>query len=82
VIDRITKGAYCAGVRKTKGTLGGWRPGAGRKRVLRDRVRFLVDLEQEQLDWLRRTAAEAESSVSEMIRGMVAARMKRRGRRR
>lgn len=80
MIDVFTGAEYGGGMRKTKGTLGGWRPGAGRKPVLRDRVRFLVDLEQEQLDWLRRTAAEAESSVSGLIRDMIAARMKRRGR--
>jgi hypothetical protein len=59
---------------------GGRRPGAGRPRILRDRVRFLVDLEREQLDALRRMAAEAGVSVSELLRGMIAARMKRRGR--
>ena len=65
---------------KVKATRGGWRPGAGRKPVLKNRVRFLVDLEQEQLDWLRRTAAAEASSVSGLLRAMIAARMKRRGR--
>jgi hypothetical protein len=57
---------------------GGRRRGPGRPAFLRDRVRFLVDLEREQLDWLRRTAAESKSSVSELIRVMVSARMRRR----
>jgi hypothetical protein len=81
MIDAFGEAEYGGDMRrKTKGTLGGWRPGAGRKPVLKDRVRFLVDLEQEQLDWLRRTAAEEASSVSGLLREMIAARMKRHGR--
>jgi hypothetical protein len=48
--------------------------------MLEDRVRFMVDLEREQLDWLRRTAAAEGSTISGLIRAMVGARMKRRGR--
>ena len=66
--------------RKTKGTLGGWRPGAGRKPILRDPVRFTLDLEREHLEALKAMAAEAGVTVSEMIRRTMAARLKRRRR--
>ncbi len=45
-----------AGRKKASG-LGGWRPGAGRKREIQDPVRITVDLEREDLAALDSAAA-------------------------
>jgi hypothetical protein len=58
--------------RKTKGTLGGWRPGAGRKAILKDRVRFTLDLERADLAELERAATTRGQSVAAVIRDVLA----------
>ena len=67
--------------RKTKGTLGGWRPGAGRKPTLKDAVSFTGDLEREQAEALEAIAEERGVSVASLVREAVAAYVKRRKRR-
>ena len=67
--------------RKTKGTLGGWRPGAGRKPELRDPVRFTLDFEGRDFAFLKAIAEERGVSVASVVREAVAALLKRRGRR-
>jgi hypothetical protein len=66
--------------RKTKGTWGGARPGAGRKPLFKDPVRFTLDLEREDLDTLQAMADEAGVTLTEMLRRAVAAQIKRRRR--
>jgi hypothetical protein len=57
--------------RKTKGTLGGWRPGAGRPRIVQDRVRFTLDFERAQLEALQALAKESGESVAALVRRIV-----------
>ncbi len=63
--------------RKTKGTLGGWRPGAGRKPVLEDPVSITFDLERPQVDVLKTVAAERGVSVASLVRNAVGAYLRR-----
>ena len=67
--------------RKTKGTLGGWRPGAGRKPTLKDPVSFTGDIERPDMDALEAVAEERGVSVASLVRAAVAAYVKRQRRR-
>ncbi len=67
--------------RKTKGTLGGWRPGAGRKPTLKDAVSFTGDLERVDAEALEAIAEERGVSVASLVRAAVGAYLKRRKRR-
>ncbi len=67
--------------RKTKGTLGGWRPGAGRKPRLKDPVGFSLELEKADVDSLQEIARKKGASVASLVRAAVGAYLKRRRRR-
>jgi hypothetical protein len=54
--------------RKTKGTLGGWRPGAGRKPELKDPARFTLDFEGADFAALETLARERGVSVASVVR--------------
>ena len=62
--------------RKTKGTRGGWRPGAGRKPVLADPVSFTGDIERTDMNALEAIAEERAVSVASLVRNAVAAYVK------
>ncbi len=64
--------------RKTKGTRGGWRPGAGRKPFLREAVSFTGDIERPDMDRLEAIAEEKGVSVASLVREAVKAYLKRR----
>lgn len=64
--------------RKTKGTLGGWRPGAGRKAELQDRKMLTISLEGDDYAALQALAEERGVSLSSLIREAVAAYLRRR----
>jgi hypothetical protein len=66
--------------RKTKGTWGGWRPGAGRKPTLREPVSFTGDIEGTDMDALYAIAEEKGISVASLVREAVAAYVKRQRR--
>jgi len=68
-------------IRKKRSGPGGARPGAGRKPILRDRVRVTFDLEREDVDALREVAGKDRASVSSVIRDAVRAFLNRRKRR-
>ena len=70
-----------AGRKRTKGTLGGWRPGAGRKGFLKERRRLSVDFDGTDFARLREIAEEREVSTAEIIRRAVKAYLRRLGRR-
>ena len=76
-IIRYEIGDSCPVARKTKGTLGGWRPGAGRKPVLKDRTRLTVHLEKADLETLQDKAQEKGISVGALIRQVVGSYLKR-----
>ena len=59
--------------RKTKGTWGGWRPGAGRKPTLREPVSFTGDIERLDMDCLEAIAEERGVSVASVVRDAVRA---------
>jgi hypothetical protein len=65
---------------KTKGTRGGWRPGAGRKPTLRDPVSFTGDIERTDMDALEAIAEERAVSVASLVRKAVVAYVKRQRR--
>jgi hypothetical protein len=69
---------YSLGVTARKGTRGGWRPGAGRKPVLKNRFRFTVHLEKEDIDSLRDEAEAKEISLGQLIRQVLATHLRRR----
>jgi len=75
--------AYPAPVaaRKTKGTWGGWRPGAGAKPQLKDPVSFTGDIERPDMDALETIAEERGVSVASLVRAAVVAYVKRQRRR-
>ncbi len=67
--------------RKTKGTLGGWRPGAGRKPTLKHAVSFTGDIEKADMDALEAMAEKRSVSVASLVREAVKAFLKRRRKR-
>ena len=69
------------GGRKTKGTRGGWRPGAGRKPTLRDPVSFTGDIERPDMDALEAIAEKRSVSVASLVRAAVVAYVKRQRKR-
>ena len=66
--------------KKKASARGGKRKGAGRPRVLEDRARLMVHLEQSDLDSLQEIAEEEEKSVGQVIRGILSRHLRRRGR--
>ncbi len=69
------------GARKTKGTRGGWRPGAGRKPTLKEPISFTGDIERADIEALESIAEEREVSIASLVRAAVGAYLKRRKRR-
>ncbi len=67
--------------RMTKGTLGGWRPGAGRKPTLKDAVSFTGDIEKADMDALEAMAEKRSVSVASLVREAVKGFLKRRRKR-
>lgn len=67
--------------RRTKGTLGGWRPGAGRKREIQNPVQVTIDFERPDRDALAEHAAERGESMSAAVRRIVGAYLRRQRRR-
>ena len=68
------------GVRWTKGHWGGRREGARRKLVLRDPVRFRVDLEGPQSVALEEIAGEHGVSIASLVREAIVGHLRRRKR--
>ena len=66
--------------KKKASARGGKRKGAGRPRVLEDRARLMVHLEQSDLDSLQEIAEEEEKSVGQVIREILSRHLRRRGR--
>ena len=66
--------------RKTKGTYGGWRPGAGRKPILEQPVKLSLTLEQTTLDGLVRLAAREGLPLAVYVRRSLAQLVGRRTR--
>jgi hypothetical protein len=64
--------------RKTKGTLGGWRPGAGRKPELEDRKMLTISLEGDDYAAIVALAEERGVSLSSVIRDALRAYLARR----
>ena len=56
---------------------GGWRPGAGRPRVIQDPVEIKIKMEKADMDALRRVSAERGTSVAVLIRSAIRAHLKR-----
>ena len=54
--------------RRTKGTLGGWRPGAGRKPELNEPERFTFDLERADFVALEELAEQRGVSKATVVR--------------
>jgi Ribbon-helix-helix protein, copG family len=65
--------------RRTKGTLGGWRPGAGRKPELRDPAMLTITLEGEDYAALSAVAEERGVSLASVVRDAVRSYLTRRG---
>ena len=63
---------------KKKSTRGGWRPGAGRKPILSDRVSLTVYVDSEQYDRLAELAEEKEQSLASIAREAITAYLKRK----
>ncbi len=66
--------------KKTKGTYGGWRPGAGRKPILDEPVKLSLTLEQTTLDGLVGLAARDDLPVAVYVRNTLAKYVARRQR--
>ena len=56
---------------------GGFRPGAGRPRIVQEPERIAVDLEKSELDALREIASRRKTSVADLIRRAVSQFLKR-----
>jgi hypothetical protein len=63
--------------RRKKWPIGGWRPGAGRKPTLRDRVRITLDLERDELAALNTLARRRGLPRALLLRRLVAAATRR-----
>ena len=66
--------------RTRKRSHGGKRPGAGRPKLLEDKVRVGVDLERRDVEALDEIAEERGVSVASLVRAAVAAYLTRRRR--
>ena len=66
--------------KRTKGARGGWRPGAGRKPILEDPVRFTMDIESSDFVALEAIAKDRNVSTASLVRQLVRSYLKRRGR--
>ncbi len=66
--------------RKTKGTYGGWRPGAGRKPILEQPVKLSLTLEQTTHDGLVGLAAREDLPLAVYVRRTLAQHVARRQR--
>ncbi len=66
---------------RKKGRLGGRRPGAGRKPILREPVSFTGDIERADIEALEAIADERGASLASVVREAVGAYLKRRKRR-
>ena len=84
MIDRCLTNQECleypaeVSSRKTKGTWGGWRPGAGAKPKLKDPVSLTLEIERPRRAALERIAKEREVSVAALVREAVGTFLKRR----
>ena len=69
-------------VSKTRKTFGhgGARPGAGRKRILREPERITADFERADANALRSMAEERQTTVADLIRRAVSQYLRRAGR--
>ena len=65
---------------RKKASHGGRRPGAGRPRVLEDKVRIAVDIERADVEALEEIADDQERSVASLVRQAVSAFLRRRRR--
>lgn len=70
-----------AGHRKTKGTLGGWRPGAGRKPDLDEPRSVTFRAERRDFDEARVIARVRGENISDVLRAALRAYVKRHQRR-
>ncbi len=66
--------------RERKSGWGGARPGAGRKRIVKEPERIAVDFEKPDLDALRALAESRGKSVADLIRRAVGQYLRRAGR--
>ena len=66
---------------QTKGTRGGWRPGAGRKPTLHDPVSFTAHFERSDIEALEAIAGQRGVSVASVMRAALSAYVKRSKRR-
>ena len=64
--------------RKTKGTWGGWRPGAGRKPVFEKHADRTIRFERSDLEALEALAADEGVTASDLVRRLVRAYIVRR----
>ena len=68
------------GGKHTKAARGGRRPGAGRKPILNDPVRFTMDLESSDFAALEMIAKDRDVSTASLLRQLVRSYLKRRER--
>ena len=66
--------------KRTKGARGGRRPGAGRKPILEDPVRFTLDIESADFDAIEAIAEDRNVSTASLVRQLVRSYLKRRER--
>ena len=65
--------------RKKASGLGGWRPGAGRKRIVQDPIRLSIDHERPDVEALEAIAEAQGVSVARLVRKAVQTFVKRYG---
>jgi hypothetical protein len=66
------------GARKTKGTWGGWRPGAGRKPIFSEHADRTIRFERAELEALEALARQEGVKASDVVRRLVRAYIARR----
>ncbi len=71
---------FSVAARERKSGWGGARPGAGRKRIVKEPERIAVDFEKPDLDALRALAERRGNSVADLIRRAVGQYLRRAGR--
>ena len=79
-VSKIPRHTRLVVARKRKSGWGGVRPGAGRKRIVKEPKRFNVDFEEPDLDALRELAERRGTSAADLIRRAVAQYLRRAGR--